>query len=215
MISGDTAPGFWDNTSSTYPVSRSKDLETQLARTEQQLRLLQQISRFMTREMSLQEILSGINRLIVEFTQADSCLIYLLHDRELVLCSANDAPPEALGRVRLKLSEGLTGWVARERRQLAISREAYHDARFKHFTSLREDTYEAFLSTPIIARNRVVGVINVQHKLPHQHGGDEMEMLSTIGEQIGTLLVLARMNPDVVEHTNHLELVFPAALRNA
>ena len=93
MISGDTAPGFWDNTSSTYPVSRSKDLETQLARTEQQLRLLQQISRFMTREMSLQEILSGINRLIVEFTQADSCLIYLLHDRELVLCSANDAPP--------------------------------------------------------------------------------------------------------------------------
>ena len=40
-------------------------------------------------------------------------------------------------------------------------------------------------------------------------------MLSTIGEQIGTLLVLARMSPDVVEHTNHLELVFPAALRNA
>ncbi len=169
----------------------------------------------MTREMSLQEILSGINRLIVEFTAADSCLIYLLHDRDLVLCSANNAPPEALGRVRLKLTEGLTGWVARERRQLAISREAYHDARFKHFSALREDTYEAFLSTPIIARNRVVGVINVQHRLPHQHGGDEMEMLATIGEQIGTLLVLARMDRNAVEDANHLELVFPDTVRNA
>jgi uroporphyrinogen-III synthase len=83
--------------------------------------------------------------------------------------------------------------VARERRLLAISREAYKDPRFKGFGELPEDSYEAFLSAPLIARNRVVGVINVQHRASHQHSGSEMEVLTTVGEQVGCVLVLARM----------------------
>ena len=91
-------------------------------------------------------------------------------------------------QIRLKLNEGLTGWVARERRLLAISREAYRDPRFKYFGELPEDTFEAFLSAPVIARNRVVGVINVQHRQAHQHTGGEMEVLTTLGEQVGCAL---------------------------
>ena len=51
----------------------------------------------------------------------------------------------------------------------------------------------------MIARNRVVGVINVQHRLPHQHTGSEMEVLTTVGEQVGCVLVLARMAPSALE----------------
>mgnify|MGYP003345885209 CR=1 FL=1 len=76
--------------------------------------------------------------------------------------------------------------MARERRLLSVSREAYLDPRFKLFTDLPEDTYEAFLSVPIIVRNEVVGVINVQHREPHAHSGGEMELLTTIGEQVRT-----------------------------
>jgi uroporphyrinogen-III synthase len=97
--------------------------------------------------------------------------------------------------------------VARERRLLAISREAYKDSRFKKFGELEEDTYEAFLSAPVIARNRVVGVINVQHRPPHQHTGSEMEVLTTVGEQVGCVLVLARMPASALESANHVELV--------
>jgi len=161
----------------------------------------------MVREMSLQEVLHGIVKLIVDFMECDSCLVYLLDNDELVLCASNTPHPSTIGKVRLKLTEGLTGWVARERRLLAISREAYKDARFKYFGILPEDTFEAFLSAPVIARNRVVGVINVQHRAPHQHSGDEMEVLSTVGEQVGCLLVLARMEPTAVEEANHVELV--------
>ena len=194
-------------------MSRAKELEASVERLEQQLLLFQQISRFMVREISLQDILQGINKLIVEFMRCDSCLIYLIDGSELALCSSNKANPEALGRVRLKMSEGLTGWVARERRLLAISRDAFLDRRFKKFSALPEDTFEAFLSTPIVARGRVVGVINVQHRLPHQHTGHEMELLSTVGEQIGTLLLLARVEPDAIEAANHVELLFPALSR--
>ncbi len=188
-------------------VPKAKDLELRLQRTEQQLRLFQKISRFMVRELSLQEVLQGVVSLVVEFTQCDSCLVYLLDGEDLVLCASNTPHPSTIGKVRMRSNEGLTGWVARERRLLAISREAYKDPRFKKFGELEEDTFEAFLSAPLIARNRVVGVMNVQHRVPHQHTGGEMEVLTTVGEQIGCVLVLARMAPTAVETANHVELV--------
>src|SRR5690349_8490201 len=161
----------------------------------------------MVREMSLQEVLQGIVSLIVEFMECDSCLVYLLDHDELVLCASNTPHPASIGKLRLRLSEGLTGWVARERRLLAISRDAYKDPRFKYFGELPEDTFEAFLSAPVIARNRVVGVINVQHRHPHQHTGGEMEVLTTLGEQVGCALALARMSPEILESVNHAALV--------
>jgi uroporphyrinogen-III synthase len=187
-------------------VPKAKDLEQRLAQTERQLRLFQKISRFMVRDMSLPEVLKGVVSLIVEFTQCDSCLIYLLDGSELVLCASNNPHDMAIGKVRMSRDEGLTGWVSRERRLLAISREAYRDPRFKSFGELPEDTFEAFLSAPIIARNQVVGVINVQHRQPHQHTGGEMEVLTTVGEQIGCVLLLARMSQQALESASHVEL---------
>jgi len=188
-------------------VPKSKELEVRLERTEQQLRLFQKISRFMVRDLSLQDVLKGVVDLVVEFTQCDSCLLYLLDGEELVLCASNTPHPSTIGKVKLRWNEGLTGWVARERRLLAISREAYKDPRFKTFGDLPEDSFDAFLSAPLIARNRVIGVINVQHRAPHQHTGSEMEVLTTVGEQIGCVLVLARMTSAALESANHVELV--------
>lgn len=161
----------------------------------------------MVREMSLRELLKGTVSLIVEFMECDSCLVYLLDRDELVLCASNSGDDDpASGHVRLKLDEGLTGWVARERRLLSISREAYRDPRFKFFGELPQDSFEAFLSAPVIARNKVVGVINVQHRNAHPHTGSEMEVLTTVGEQIGCALALAQMEPDAMD-LNHAELV--------
>jgi uroporphyrinogen-III synthase len=195
---------------------KSKELELRLQRTEQQLSVFQKVSRFMVRDLSLSDVLQGIVSLVVEYTHCDSCLIYLLDAEDLVLCASNTPHPSTIGKLRMKSNEGLTGWVARERRLLAISREAYKDPRFKTFQDLPEDSYDAFLSAPLIARNRVVGVINVQHRLPHQHTGSEMEVLSTVGEQVGCMLVLARMSPSAIETANHVELVLssgPVAMK--
>jgi len=174
-------------------VSRHKELDHRIARTEQQLRLLQKISRYLVRDMSLQDSLDRVVALVVEFMECDSCLLYLLDRNELVLRASNTPHRAALGNVKLALNEGLTGWVAREKRLLAISREAYRDPRFKFFSDLPEDTFEAFLSAPVISRGGVEGVINVQHREPHPHTGFEMELLTTVGEQVGCLLMLSRM----------------------
>ena len=173
-------------------MSKAKEFEQRLERTEHQLGLLQKISRCMVRDMRLQDALNRVVTLVVEFMECDSCLIYVVDGNQLVLRATNSSHPEAVGEVKLALSEGLTGWVAREKRLLSISREAYHDPRFKFFSDLPEDTYEAFLSAPVISRRGVEGVINVQHRNPHAHSGMEMELLTTVGEQIGCLLMLSR-----------------------
>jgi len=190
-------------------VAKTRDLEARLQRTEEQLRLFQKVSRFMVRDMSLQEVLQGVVALVVEFMECDSCLMYLIDKGELVLCATDTPHPGTIGKVRLQMSEGLTGWVARERRMVSIPREAYKDARFKYFGELREDSFEAFLSAPVIARNKVVGVINVQHRAPHQHTGDEMEVLTTLGEQVGCVLELARIaaQPRSEQNDTHVDLV--------
>jgi signal transduction protein with GAF and PtsI domain len=183
-------PAAWDNKF----VSRVRELEQRLERTEQQLRLLQKISRYLVRQTKLQDALDGVVTMVVEFMECDSCLLYLLDRHELVLRASNRPPgagPSAVGNVKLAMNEGLTGWVAREKRLLAISREAFRDPRFKFFSDLPEDTYEAFLSAPVISRRGVEGVINVQHRDPHSHTGIEMELLTSVGEQVGCLLMLS------------------------
>jgi uroporphyrinogen-III synthase len=174
-------------------VSKIRELEARLERAEQQLGLFQRVSRLMARDLELDDVLHEIVGLVRDFLNCDSCLIYLVEEGELVLYATSDPDRKSIGKVRLRLSEGLTGWVARERRLLAISREAYNDTRFKYFKDLPQDTFEAFLSVPIISQNKVVGVINVQNREPRVHSGGDMEMLSTIGEQVGCLLVLSRL----------------------
>ena len=187
-------------------VPRHKELEQRLERTEQQLRLVQKISRCMIREMSLDDALNRVVALVVEFMECDSCLLYLLDHNELVLRATNTPHPQALGNVKLALNEGLTGWVAREKRLLAISREAYHDPRFKFFSDLPEDTFEAFLSAPVISRRGVEGVINVQHREPHPHTGFEMELLTTVGEQLGCIVMLSGLEAKPIRESADLVL---------
>ncbi len=178
------------------------------------MRLLQKISRSMVRLTNLSAALESVVSLVVEFTNSDACLLYLLQDKELVLCASNNPAPDTIGNVRLKLGEGLTGWVAKERRLLSLTREAYSDPRFKVFSDLPEDTYEAFLSAPIVVRGRVAGVINVQHREPHFHTGGDMELLTTVGEQVGCMVALAAQSPDALAKTDVLDLVLTPARRD-
>ena len=193
------------------PVSRTKELEARLESAERQVQLLQKMSRLVARDVPLAKALDQVVSLVVEFMHSDSCLLYLLQDNELVLCASNNPQPDTIGNVRLELGEGLTGWVARERLLLSVSREAYADPRFKLFTDLPEDTYEAFLSVPVMVSGRVAGVINVQHRAPHSHTGGEMELLTAVGEQVGCLVALASLDQEKLAGTDLLELILAPA----
>ncbi|HUA15028.1 MAG TPA: GAF and ANTAR domain-containing protein [Verrucomicrobiae bacterium] len=134
---------------------------------------------------------------VVEFASAlvkcDSCLIYVLEDDELVLRASKNPHPEAVDRLKLRVGQGITGWVAEHREPVAIPEKAAQDPRFQFFHELPEDSYEAFLSVPLMCRGRVVGVINLQHRQHHVYRRREIRLISTIGFLVGAEIERARL----------------------
>jgi signal transduction protein with GAF and PtsI domain len=154
------------------------------------LDLLHRISSIVSSAQDLEAILNELVSLAMNVTNSDACLVYLI-DRATneVVLRASQLPHDAeIGHVRLKVGEGITGWVAAHRSVVAIARNAPADARFKSFSSLPEDAYEAFLSAPLVSGGELIGVMNVQHREAHAHSSDEVALLTFIGEQMGGLI---------------------------
>jgi len=149
--------------------------------------LLHRISGIVSSAMTLKEMLDELIGLVLGVTNCDACLVYLLEEEagEIVLCASQLPHAGEIGNIRLKIGEGVTGWVAQHRSPVALTSHAAADPRFKAFTSLPEDTYEAFLSVPLISGGGVIGVINIHHKRPHEHTSEEIRLLTYVAEQMG------------------------------
>ncbi len=144
--------------------------------------------------------LSTVLKLVVEFVSAvvkcDSCFIYVLDGAELTLRASQNPHDEVVDRLKIRMGQGITGWVAENRRPVAIGENASLDPRFQAFHELPEDRYEAFLSVPILCRDKLVGVINVQHREPREHTRREVHLISTIGFLVGPEIELARLEAE-------------------
>ncbi len=75
------------------------------------------------------------------------------------------------------------------------------------FTYLPEDTYEAFLSVPLITGGQVFGVINVYHQQPREHLPEEVALLSYVAEQMGGAIVKARLSEQSRAAVKKVELL--------
>jgi two-component system, response regulator PdtaR len=168
--------------------------------------LLHRISNIVSSDLTLDEMLGEVVGLTVQVTDCDACLVYLIEreTNEIVLRASQVPHQGDLGNIRLKVGEGVTGWVVEHHSVVALSSNAAADSRFKRFQGLIEDTYEAFLSVPLVTGGEVIGVINVHHREPHHHSSDEIALLTFVGEQMGgaiTKSFLAEENARLQEET--------------
>jgi len=163
---------------------------------------LHEISSRMAAADPLHKVLAHIVEFASALVKCDSCFIYVLEDTELVLRASKDPDAEVIGRLKIPVGEGITGWVAEHREPVAVSHNASQDSRFKVFQELPEDTYEAFLSVPVLSRGRVVGVINLHHREPHTYSRRQIRLISTIGFLVGAEIEMARLE---MENSNLAE----------
>ena len=154
---------------------------------EWQIAILHRTSRTVSSGLAIDDMLHELIAITTEFTGCDACLVYLPdHETGDIVLRASQLPHDAeIGAVRLNLGEGIAGWVAQQKSALALSHNAFADPRFKHFTTLIEDTYEALVSVPLVRGGEVIGVLNVHHREPHRHTPEEIAMLCFLGEQMG------------------------------
>jgi len=176
---------------------------------ESPVSLLHHISGIVSSELSLDEILGEVVGLAVQATACDACLVYLIdQDSKEMVLRASQVPHAAdLGNLRIKMGEGVTGWVAEHKSTVALDSKAYADPRFKCFQALIEDTYEAFLSVPLVSGGDLIGVFNVHHREPHTHTRQEISVMEFIGEQLGVTIsksVLERENARLLEETQEM-----------
>jgi len=139
-------------------------------------------------------------KLVVEFVasvvKCDSCFVYVLEGDELILRASKNPRAEVVNRLKLRIGQGITGWVAEHKKPVAIASKASLDPRFQLFHELPEDRFEAFLSVPMLCRDKLVGVINLQHRDSHIHSQREIHLISTIGFLVGPEIELVRLETE-------------------
>ena len=160
-----------------------------------QVALLHRISSIVSSHRSLDEMLGEVVGITAQVTGCDACLVYLIEPSsgEIVLRASQLPHAYELGRLSLHKGEGVTGWVAEHKSVVALPANASADARFKRFQGLVEDTYEAFLSVPLVSGGELIGVVNVHHLERHDHTPEEVALLTFVGEQMGVAVAKARL----------------------
>jgi len=168
-------------------------MDTLIAVEESHVELLHEIGNRLATADGLHDVLVRVVEFATALVKCDSCLIYVLEGDDLVLRASKNPHPEAVDRLKLRVGQGITGWVAEHKEPVVVAEKAALDARFQFFHELPEDSYEAFLSVPIMCRGRVVGVINLQHKKPHLYKPRAVRLISTVGFLVGAEIEMARL----------------------
>jgi uroporphyrinogen-III synthase len=166
---------------------------------------LHEIGSRMAASDPLHTVLNRIVDFACSLIQCDSCFVYLLEDNQLVLRASKNPHSDFVDHLGMWLGQGITGWVGWHREPVVISEKALKDPRFKRFKNLPEDTFEAFLSVPILCRSKLVGVINLQHRKPYFHTEHEVRLLSAAGYLVGAELERARLENENLELSDRLE----------
>ena len=116
---------------------------------------------------SLEDFLQTVVSIVAYHMRAAVCSVYLYEEtsHELVLTANQGLNPAAIGHLRLKLGEGLTGLSLKELRPIREG-NAQRSPVFKFVPNLDEERYHAFLAVPILRGLTRIGVLAVQDPVP-------------------------------------------------
>lgn len=172
--------------SQTDSAGRIDDLERRLQEKSAEAEALKRIGQAIGLMLDMPRMLQMVAEIVQQVTGTDVCLIYFLNDSktELVLRAASSMARGVVGKVRMKVGEGVTGWVAETRERVALDSNAFRDSRFKLVPELQQDGFHSLLSVPLIGREDLLGVINVRTDKAHKYTASQIELLESIAGQV-------------------------------
>jgi diguanylate cyclase (GGDEF)-like protein/putative nucleotidyltransferase with HDIG domain len=138
---------------------------------------------------------------VVPFS-ACSLFLYSEDDDTLQCRFAAGTDAELLQQLVLKSGQGLTGWVARNRRPLVNGRPS---ADFHAAGSVLQTTLESALVCPLISGNAVIGTLAVYHNADAFYCDDHRRLLDRVCEQASAVI----RNAIVFDQTHEASLTDP------
>jgi starch phosphorylase len=123
----------------------------------------------------------------------DVCSLYLLEiDRaNLVLAATIGLRADSVGRVRMRMTEGLVGLVAEQVRPVIVHDTMTHP-RFKYFQDAGEEAFRTFLGVPVMDRGVLQGVLVVQTAAARTYSEQDVHTLAQAGVQLAPIVTEAR-----------------------
>ncbi len=144
--------------------------------------------------------------MVAQRTGSAVCSIYLYdpQEQELVLRATKGLNPESVGRVRLKLGQGLTGLALKEMRPVCGT-DASHNPNYKYFPGIFEERYDAFLAVPITRGVSRLGVLVLQRSTGQSFCAEDITALETVASQLANIIENAQFLLGM--HEPHREIV--------
>ena len=135
------------------------------------------------------ELLDLIIREATSAMGTDVCSLYLVTapGLELLLTATNGLNEKMVGKVVMRVGEGITGWVAETRRP-AVVPDVAQEPHWKWVPGLDEDRFRSMLSVPIESGPRMVGVLNVQSTELRDFNSGDIDFLRAIAGQVAGIL---------------------------
>ncbi|HEV8535675.1 MAG TPA: GAF domain-containing protein [Candidatus Limnocylindria bacterium] len=166
----------------------------QTERKLKELSFLQEVAQLAASARDWDEMLRIVIERSTDAMGAEVSSLYLLEKTEgvLRLVATNGLNRGGIGRATLRLGEGIVGWVANARVPLAV-RDVRTEPRWKWVPEVDEKRFTSMLSVPVIARDEVIGVMNVQTVEPRDFGREEIDFLQTIANQVAGIIEKGRM----------------------
>lgn len=146
---------------------------------------------------AVEPVAAAVARLITAATASDVCFVHVLDDSGESLTLAGATPPfdECIGQVQLRLGEGISGWVARNRDPVVITSGKEEDRRYVPIAALRGSDFTSMASVPMeTGLGGLVGVLNVHTVARREFTERDIQLLLAIGRLTAGALDQARVH---------------------
>jgi phosphotransferase system enzyme I (PtsP) len=153
-----------------------------------------ELSSLFEKSSSLDDFLQSAVSVVAWHMKAAVCSIYVYDDKErmLTLRATQGLSPGAVGKVTLRLGQGLTGLALKELRAIREGRGALNP-KFQPVSGIKEEEFQAFLAVPIRRGLTRVGVLVVQDTQPDYFDAKDEQALKAIAAQLATVIENANL----------------------
>jgi phosphotransferase system, enzyme I, PtsP len=157
-----------------------------------------ELANLISKSKDIDSFLQQAVQLVACNLNADVGSIYLLDqaNEELVLKATIGLNPQSVGRIRMKVGEGLVGWTLANMRPMREG-DASRNPHFKFFEASDEERYHSFLSVPICRGAEKIGVLVVQHRDADYFDQADVMALRAIASQLAGTVANARLMMDL------------------
>lgn len=179
---------------------------------EDQIKALSKISKAITSDLYLEDILKLIVTVTAQAMGSNICSLMLVDEKkkELVFRATQSISEEYIKKLPLKIGEGISGKVAKQNKPITV-KDVTKDSNYKYADLAKKEGLCSLLCVPLAVKKKVIGVINCYTATPHDFTEMEISILTTIANQAAVaienteLMVKSRVIQEELEARKHIE----------